>query len=1033
VQRGETHQDDGPVVTAPPPTAIGPDEGAGAGGMGGRTASPAFAAAAELAAELRANLRGEVRFDAGSRALYSTDSSNYRQVPIGVVLPRDAADVEAALAACRRHGAPVLARGGGTSLAGQCCNVAVVLDFSRHMHRLLELDPQRRLARVEPGIVLDSLRQAAERHHLTYGPDPASHDRCTLGGMIGNNSCGVHALMAGKTVDNVEELDVMTWDGLRLRVGATTEAELGQIIAAGGRRGEIYAGLRGLRERFAGLIRQRYPDIPRRVSGYNLDQLLPENGFHVARALVGSESTCVTVLEATLRLVPSPPCRSLAVLGYRDVFTAADHVPEILAWRPIGLEGMDDQLIRAVRLKGLHPEAVAMLPPGGGWLLVETGGASQEEADAQTTGLVEALGRRPGGPAALILESKEAARKIWEVREAALGATSFVPGSPDTWEGWEDAAVPPERLGAYLRDFSRLLAEHGYGGALYGHFGQGCIHTRIDFDLTTAAGTARYMAFLDRAADLVVSYGGSLSGEHGDGQARASLLPKMFGAELVGAFAEFKALWDPQGKMNPGKLVNAFRPDENLRHGADYRPWDPPTHLHFAEDGGSLARSTLRCVGVGKCRRLESGGGVMCPSYMVTREEKHSTRGRARLLFEMLERDTIGHQGWRDESVKEALDLCLACKGCKSDCPVNVDMAAYKAEFLSHYYAGRLRPRSAYAFGLVHWWARLAAPLASLVNFATHAPGLANLAKLLSGTAPERTIPRLAPQTFQAWWRARPPRNPGAPRVILWPDTFNNFFHPAIARAAVEVLEAAGRHVVVPSQPLCCGRPLYDYGMLHLARRQLRQTIAALRTEIRAGTPLVGLEPSCLAVFRDELARQLPHDDDAKRLAAQSFLLSELLERQAPAWHPPRLAGPPRQALVQAHCHHHAVMKLDAEKRLLTHLGLDFAMIDGGCCGMAGSFGFESGEHYQVSTLCAERALLPAIRAAAPDTLLLANGFSCREQIAQSIGRRALHLAEVLQLALRCDRRVAAVNSESGISSQPEAVPLAQHPETQHA
>jgi FAD/FMN-containing dehydrogenase/Fe-S oxidoreductase len=1010
VGHGEPYGPDGPdrvgqaAVTAPAAEASGARRGAvEAGGGGHRPAaadSGVFAAPAELAAELRANVRGEVRFDPGSRALYSTDSSNYRQVPIGVVLPRDTGDVEAVLAACRRHGAPVLSRGAGTSLAGQCCNVAVVLDFSRHMHRLLDLDPRRRLARVEPGIVLDSLRQAAELHHLTYGPDPATHDRCTLGGMIGNNSCGVHALMAGKTVDNVEELEVMTWDGLRLRVGATGEEELASFIAAGGRRGEIYAGLRSLRDRFAGLIRQRYPDIPRRVSGYNLDQLLPENGFHVARALVGSEGTCVSVLQATVRLVHSPPYRSLAVLGYCDIFAAADHVPEILAWRPIGLEGLDDHLVGAVRIKGLHPEALAMLPPGGGWLLVETGGDSQPEANDQATRLVEALRQRQDGPSALILESKEAARKIWEVREAALGATAFVPGHPDTWEGWEDAAVPPERLGAYLRDFHRLLAEHGYSGALYGHFGQGCVHTRIDFDLATDAGTARYMAFLDRAADLVVSYGGSLSGEHGDGQARASLLPKMFGAELVGAFAEFKALWDPAGKMNPGKLVHPFRPDENLRHGPGHHPWQPPTHLHFPEDGGNLARSALRCVGVGKCRRLESGGGVMCPSYMVTREEKHSTRGRARLLFEMLERDTIGHQGWRDESVKDALDLCLACKGCKSDCPVNVDMAAYKAEFLSHYYAGRLRPRAAYAFGLVHWWARLAAPLAPLANFATQAPGLSTLAKLLSGMAPERRIPRLAAQTFQSWWHARPPRNQGAPRVLLWPDTFHNFFQPTIAQAAVEVLEATGRQVVVPSQPLCCGRPLYDYGMLHLARRQLRRTVAALRTEIAAGTPLVGLEPSCLAVFRDELARQLPQDADAKRLAAQSFLLSELLERHTPAWQPPRLAGT-RQALVQAHCHHHAVMKLDDEKRVLTKLGLDFAMLDGGCCGMAGSFGFERGDHYHLSTACAERTLLPTIRAAAPNTLLLANGFSCREQIAQGTGRRALHLAEVIQMALQ--------------------------------
>jgi FAD/FMN-containing dehydrogenase/Fe-S oxidoreductase len=964
-------------------------------------------AAAALAAELGASVGGEVRFDAASRALYSTDGSNYRQVPIGVVLPRDAADVEATVAACRRHGAPVLARGGGTSLAGQCCNVAVVLDFSKYMHRLLALDPERRLARVEPGIVLDTLRSAAERHHLTYGPDPATHDHCTLGGMIGNNSCGVHALMAGKTVDNVEDLLVLTYDGLRLRVGPTSEEELGRIVREGGRRGQIYAGMASLRDRFAGLVRSRYPDIPRRVSGYNLDQLLPENGFHVARALVGSESTCVTVLEATLRLVPSPPCRTLAVLGFADVYTAADHVPEILEWRPIGLEGFDDRLIGFMRTKGLHPHNVAMLPPGGGWLLVEFGGATQDEADGQARQMAERLRQRPNAPAIARFDSRQEAKKIWEVREAALGATAFVPGMPDAWEGWEDAAVPPARLGAYLRDFRRLLERHGYGCSLYGHFGQGCIHTRIDFDFRSRAGIDNFLAFIDAAADLVVAYGGSLSGEHGDGQSRAALLPKMFGPELVAAFEEFKALWDPEWKMNPGKLVRPFRPDENLRLGLDHRPWEPATHLHLAADQGSFARAALRCVGVGKCRRLEADGGVMCPSYMATLEEKHSTRGRARLLFEMLERDVIGRRGWRDRGVKEALDLCLSCKGCKSDCPVNVDMAAYKAEFLHHYWAGRPRPLPAYAFGLVHWWARLASPTAALVNLAARTPGLSHLAKAAAGMASERRFPPLARQTFRAWWRARPPRNAGAPRVLLWADTFNNYFQPENARAAVEVLEAAGWRVVVPAQPLCCGRPLYDWGMLGLARRQLRQVLAALRDEIRAGTPLVGLEPSCLAVFRDELLQQLPGDEDAALLARQALLLSELLLRESPGWQPPRLSGQGGrrpQALVQAHCHHHAVFKLDAEKQVLGRLGLDVELLDAGCCGMAGAFGFERGEPYEVSRRLAERALLPAVRAAPADTLIVADGFSCREQIAQGSERRALHLAQLLQMALRQER-----------------------------
>ncbi|HZB96689.1 MAG TPA: FAD-linked oxidase C-terminal domain-containing protein, partial [Herpetosiphonaceae bacterium] len=954
--------------------------------------------AAALAAELRSKIRGEVRFDDGSRALYATDASNYRQIPIGVVLPFDKQDVRATVATARQFGAPILSRGGGTSLAGQCCNVAVVIDFSKYMNRVLEIDLANRQARVQPGTVLDVLRDAAEQHHLTFGPDPATHSRCTVGGMIGNNSCGVHALMAGKTVDNIEELEILTYNGLCLRVGKTGDEDLQRIIAAGGPRGEIYRKLRDLRDRYADLIRARYPKIPRRVSGYNLDQLLPENGFNVAGALVGSEGTCVTVIEATTRLVYSPPARSLLVLSYPDVYIACDHVPEILQYKPIGLEGMDNRLIEHMRKKGLHPQDIAKLPPGGGRLLVEFGTEHKEDADDQAHELMEALKQQAGAPSMKLFDDPKEAELIWQARESGLGATAKAPGAPFTWPGWEDSAVPPEKEGDYLRDLSKLFDRYGYVYSFYGHFGQGCIHVRVDFDFETQPGIEQYLAFLDDAADLVIRYGGSLSGEHGDGQARAALLPKMFGDELVEAFREFKTIWDRDGKMNPGKVVDAYRPDQNLRLGADYSPWHPRTHFRFPDDEGDFAKAALRCVGVGKCRRLE--GGTMCPSYMATHEEEHSTRGRARLLFEMLQGDAIGKQGWRDEHVREALDLCLACKGCKDDCPVNVDMATYKAEFLSHYYAHRLRPRYAYAFGLIPWWARLAAVMPRTVNIATHTPLLRDVAKLIAGMAPERSIPRFAPQTFKAWFRARGPRNTDKPKVILWPDTFNNYFHPATAQAAVEVLEAAGYQVVVPEQWLCCGRPLYDYGMLDLAKRQLRQILDALRAEIRAGTPVIGLEPSCAAVFRDELVNLFPDDEDAHRLKRQTMLLSEFLQRKALDFQIPPLH---RKAIVHGHCHHKAIMKMGDEEAVLRRLGIDFQMPDSGCCGMAGAFGFERGDHYDVSIKCGERALLPAVRSAAKETLVIADGFSCREQIAQTTDRRALHLAQVVQMALHGD------------------------------
>src|SRR5580700_4967084 len=567
--------------------------------------------ASGLAEALRSRLRGgaqaDVRFDAGSRALYATDGSNYRQVPIGVVLPRDAEGVLATISLSRRFGAPLLCRGGGTSLAGQCCNVAVVLDFTKYMSRILEIDPVRRIARVQPGVVLDNLRNAAEKHHLTFGPDPASHERCTLGGMIGNNSCGVHSVMAGKTDDNIEELEILTYDGVRIKVGATSGDELERILQQGGRRAEIYTKLQTIAATYGDLVRQRFPNIPRRVSGYNLNYLLPENGFHVARALVGSEGTCVTVLEATCRLVESPPERVLLVVAYPDIYQCADHVPEIMTHKPIGLEGFDDLLVSYTRMKGINSEGLALLPEGGGWLMVEFGAETLREAECQARGLMQTLSQGSHPPNLRLYTQKQQVKRVWEVRESALGATSHVTGEAMSWEGWEDAAVAPEKLGDYLRDLRKMFAAYGYKGSLYGHFGHGCVHTRINFDLQSKEGIAKFRKFMEEAADLVVGYGGSISGEHGDGQARGELLPKMFGPELVQAFREFKSVWDPEWKMNPGKLIDPYKLDENLRLGADYAPWEPKTNFKFLADHGSLAQATLRCVGVGKCRHDEGG------------------------------------------------------------------------------------------------------------------------------------------------------------------------------------------------------------------------------------------------------------------------------------------------------------------------------------------------------------------------------------------------------------------------------------------
>jgi Fe-S oxidoreductase len=697
------------------------------------------------------------------------------------------------------------------------------------------------------------------------------------------------------------------------------------------------------------------------------------------------------VLEAKCRLVYSPPSRRLLVIGYPTVYDAADDVPRILEFKPIGLEGFDDLLVRDMKSKGLNPEGVALLPPGGGWLLVEFGGETQNEADANAQRVVDTLSRGAARPSMLLCESKRQERMIWAVRESGLGATAHVPGKPLMWEGWEDAAVAPEKLGGYLRDLRKLLERYDYGGDLYGHFGQGCVHTRTNFDLTSKPGIAKFRAFINDAADLVASYGGSFSGEHGDGQARGALLEKMFGPELIAAFREFKSVWDPDWKMNPGKLISPYEPDENLRLGADFDPWNPKTHFAFAEDEGRMNHAVMRCVGVGRCRRLD--GGTMCPSYQVTREEEHSTRGRARLLFEMFNGEAVP-RSWKNEAVKDALDLCLSCKGCKGDCPTGVDVATYKAEFLSHYYKGRLRPPAAYAMGWIYWWAR-----ASRV-----APGLANafmrlpLLKTFGGIAKERRMPQFAKQTFVEQFKNRGPRPEARGpkgRVVLWPDTFNNYFVPRTAMAAAEVLENAGYEVVLPRQPLCCGRPLYDWGFLGMARRVLRVTLTALRSELDEGLPVIGLEPSCVSVFRDELLNLFPRDEYARKLAHSTMTLSEFIQRETD-FPVPSLK---KKALVQAHCHHKSVIRFDAEEAVLRKIGLDVEHPDSGCCGMAGAFGFER-EHYDVSMRVGERVILPAVREAANDTLIIANGFSCREQIAQATGRQPLHLAEVLRMGM---------------------------------
>ena len=969
-----------------------------------------------LARALREEIAGEVRFDKQAKALYAGDASNFRQVPVGVVIPRTLEDVVAVHRLCHEYGAPVLNRGGGTSLSGETVNYAVVIDHSKYLNGIGPVDAEARRVTCEPGVINEALNRHTGAWNLVFGPDPSSHSRCAIGGNIGNNSCGVHSVQSRlygpgpRTSDNVQALEIVTYSGERFWVGVNEEAQLEDIIAAGGRKGEIYAALRDLRDRYAEAIRAGFPPVdrmPRRVSGFNLEELLPENGFNVARALVGTESTCATVLRSQLLLTPVLAQRTLVVVEYPEIADAAEHTMEIVErFRPIGLEALDDQLIEDQQSQRINLSDIRELPQrgGGAWLLVQFGADTEAESVARAEEFIDWLTHK-GYARERIAMAKSAqeggtSQHLWDLREAGLSSTAFPPGK-DHWPGWEDSAVPPEQLGSYIRALRRVMDRHGIEGPMYGHFAEGCIHSRMSFELRDAEGIARYRAFMEEAADLVTSFGGSLSGEHGDGQQRGELLEKQYGPELVQAMREFKYIWDPDGKMNPGKVVDAYRLDEDLRLGAGYNPSRPDTKFSYPQDGGDFAHATLRCVGVGECRVPEPTQ-TMCPSYQVTREEKHSTRGRARLLFEML-RGEVVTDGWQSREVADALDLCLACKGCTSECPVGVDIPTYKAEFLHHHYksARRWRPRHAYALGFINQISRLAALLPEAANLIARTPALARLARLAAGVDQHRPIPRFAPMTLQNWFRRRGgTANPHGRPVVVFPDTFTNHFHTGIGVACVEAIEAAGWRVIMPETHVCCGRPLYDYGFLTAAESYLRRVLGALREPLRAGTPVVGMEPSCLAVFKDELTKLLPHDDDARRLAQNAYHFAEFF--QTFDIRPPRLTE--GDALLWGHCHHRATGGVDPDRRLLEQLGLSTRSLTGGCCGMAGAWGFEAGK-YRISMDCGEQALLPAVRDADPGTLLVADGFSCRSQIEDAgTGRRALHIAELVQAAHRASQ-----------------------------
>ncbi|SSC25583.1 4Fe-4S ferredoxin-type, iron-sulphur binding domain with FAD domain, partial [Klenkia terrae] len=918
----------------------------------------------ELVAGLRAAGLAEVEDGTRRRAEYSSDASNHRVVPTAVAYPRDADEVLAALAVCRELAVPLTMRGGGTSIAGNAIGPGLVLDTSRHLTRLQALDPDARTAVVQPGVVLDRITDAGAPHGLAYGPDPSTHSRATIGGTIGNNACGAHAMSLGRAADTVVSLQVATAAGevFDAGPGSAGPVDLWPVVDAN------LAAVRTGSGRFR-----------RQVSGYSLEHLLPERGRHVGRFLAGSEGTLAVLLQATVSLAEVPAATALVVLGYPDMPAAADAVPGLLPHAPRAVEGMDARLVDVVRRRR-GAAAVPDLPRGDGWLFVEVAGESAAAAQDAARRLVADAGALDS----LVVGGADALR-LWRIREDGAGLGGRTPAGAPAWPGWEDAAVPPEHLGAYLRDFRGLLDAHGLDALVYGHLGDGCVHARIDFPLADRPHVLR--EFVEAAADVVAGYGGSVSGEHGDGRARSELLPRMYGPELLAAFAAVKHAFDPTGLLNPGVLVDPEPLDATLRLPAAHPL--PSRAFPLTSDAGDLSVAAHRCVGVGRCRAdATATGGVMCPSFLATGDEKDSTRGRARVLQEAANGTLVGGLG--SPEVLESLDLCLSCKGCAVDCPAGVDMATYKAEVLHARYRRWWRPRSHWSLGWLPLTARLAARAPRLVNAVLGTAAGGALARAAGGIDRDRELPRFADQTFRAWFARRAPGT-GEP-VLLFVDTFTDHFSPEVGRAAVVVLEDAGFAVRV-TEPVCCGLTWISTGQLDTARSQLARTVAALDL----GVPVVGLEPSCTAVLRGDAVELVP-GPAAQRVVAATHTLAELLATK-PGWTPPDLTGV--RGVAQPHCHQHAVLGWAADRDLLARAGAEVAAV-GGCCGLAGNFGAEAG-HHAVSVAVAETALLPAVRAAGPGAAVLADGFSCRTQLDQLAGVRARHLAEVLAAGMGAD------------------------------
>ncbi|MEH6577242.1 MAG: FAD-binding and (Fe-S)-binding domain-containing protein [Amphritea sp.] len=954
----------------------------------------------QVYAELQTRLEGELDFTDSGRALYTSDASNYRQVPLGVVYPRSVEDIRITNEICHRHHVPLLMRGAGTSQNGQCVNVAVILDCSRHLNRILKIDKAAQTAWVEPGVICDDLKAAAAKSGLTFGPDPGTHSRCTLGGMIGNNSCGPHSMQAGKTVENIESLEILTSDGAQFWVGPTSEEELEKIISGTGRQAEIYRELKAIRDEYADVIREKFPTIKRRVSGYNLDQLLPENGFNVARALVGSEGTCVSILQAKTKLIKQPACVTTLVLGFADIYLAGDSVPEILPFKPIAMEGLDWGIVGGLLELNLKQEEISLLPEGKAWLVVELDADTPEALVQHCKAFRQAMSEHPVVTSCIEVTAVEAG-KIWSIRELGASATALSNHADevDPVVGWEDTAVDPLHLGDYLREFQTLVDKYHYKTNLYGHFGDGCIHARITFDTRSKEGISKWREFSVEISELVLKYGGSLSGEHGDGQAKAEFLPLMFGPKLMKAFERFKAIWDRDNLMNPGKLINPYRMDENLRYGPDYQIPLVDTNFQFPDDHKGIARSFERCIGMAKCRSKTT---PMCPSFQATGEERFSTRGRAHLLHEMLRGEVI-KDGWNNQDIEHSLEHCLSCKACKTDCPTQVDIASYKAEFMAQHYSGKRRPLAHYVFGRIGEYLPLLARIPKLVNASISNPLLKKVIFKSFKLSEEHNLPTLSHQTFKDWakknshqqednfyWFGDETHQP----VILWIDSFNGYYRTQVLQAAVRALLKAKFRVGVARRRFCCGRPLYEHGFLKQAKQQLNEILEQFYEQLPDKAKVIVLEPSCLSVFKDELLNLMASDPRAPDLSKRVTTLIDFLSEQG--------IRPQRKmdsGILHLHCHHKSLLAGTQDKSWLTECFEQLPEPEKGCCGMAGSFGMKK-QTREISKILFNRNLQPAIAQSSAETCVVANGFSCSEQIESQTGQKTMHPAEIVELCL---------------------------------